>query len=32
MWEHLSNGQVLGGTDTNQGLDNVGMHFSYRFN
>jgi lipid A 3-O-deacylase len=31
-WEHLSNGQVLTDTDTNQGLDNVGVRFSYLIN
>ncbi|HVY13453.1 MAG TPA: acyloxyacyl hydrolase [Alphaproteobacteria bacterium] len=30
-WEHLSNGQVLTSTDTNQGLDNIGIRISYLF-
>lgn len=29
-WEHQSNGQVLTNTNTNEGLDNVGIRLSYK--
>lgn len=31
FYQHLSNGQIFGDTDRNQGLDSVGLRLGYRF-
>ncbi len=31
FYEHLSNGDILGSSNRNQGLDNVGVRLGYRF-